>query len=235
MEERAKLWIKRFSGISLVLILIFVASYGHSTQSIIEKMDVDENHIMKLETGEQGAVDLSKIGYYVAFRFEENGNDLGPELKLIDSVGVEIEGREPGRIESNNKRPDSEGSLVYVPVRVFEITNDAEYNLINEGNTTLWLVNDLDIQSSLLSDEWIIVSMLSCCLGFPMGIITLIVGLILWRRKKLSPGKEIILQGNIMTTDELFKKHNSIPEEEEIVPPPFVEPSDKWEDWDGGE
>jgi hypothetical protein len=125
--------------------------------------------------------------------------------------------------------------LVYVPVRVFEITNDAEYNLINEGNTTLWLVNDLDIQSSLLSDEWIIVSMLSCCLGFPMGIITLIVGLILWRRKKLSPGKEIILQGNIMTTDELFKKHNSIPEEEEIVPPPFVEPSDKWEDWDGGE
>jgi hypothetical protein len=38
-----------------------------------------------------------------------------------------------------------------------------------------------------------------------------------------------------MTTDELFKKHNSIPEEEEIVPPPFVEPSDKWEDWDDGE
>ena len=52
--------------------------------------------------------------------------------------------------------------------------------------------------------------MISCFLGFPMAIITLIMGLILWRRKDKSPEKEIIIQQNIMTTDELFKKHNSI-------------------------
>ena len=62
--------------------------------------------------------------------------------------------------------------------------------------------------------------MISCFLGFPMAIITLIVGLILWRRKDKSPEKEIIIQQNIMTTDELFKKHNSI--EGNQVANPFI-------------
>ena len=53
-----------------------------------------------------------------------------------------------------------------------------------------------------------------------MAIITLIVGLILWRRKGKSSEKEMIIQQNIMTTDELFKKHNSI--EGKQVPNPFM-------------
>ena len=121
MEARAKLWIKRLTAISLVLILVFVASYWKSTENIIAKMDIDneENYIIKLEAGEQGNVDLSTIGYYMALRID--GNDSSPELKLTDSEGVEIEGKEPGLIESINKRPDSQGNLIYVPIRVFEI------------------------------------------------------------------------------------------------------------------
>ena len=84
----------------------------------------------------------------------------------------------------------------------------------------MWLIDELDIQASLFSDWWVVVSMISCFLGFPMAIITLIVGLILWRRKDKSPEKEIIIQQNIMTTDELFKKHNSI--EGNQVPNPFM-------------
>jgi len=80
-------------------------------------------------------------------------------------------------------------------------------------------------------------------------------GLILWRRNGRSSEQKIILQENIMTTDEIFKKHNSIVEtkeeildhksiyaeddrgeiNEEKVPAPFVVPSNKWEEWDGGE
>ena len=210
MEGRSKIWVKRFTGVSLFLIIIFVASWSQSTESIVEKMDVDENHIIKLESGEQGSLELSKIGYYIAFRFNENGSQIEPELRMTDMEGNNIEGREPGLIESNNKRPNASGKIVYIPVRVFEIQNDAEYILINDGNTTLWLIDELDIQASLFSDWWVVVSMISCFLGFPMAIITLIVGLILWRRKDKSPEKEIIIQQNIMTTDELFKKHNSI-------------------------
>ena len=220
MEGRSKIWVKRFTGVSLLLIIIFVASWSQSTESIVEKMDVDENHIIKLESGEQGSLELSKIGYYIAFRFNENGSQIEPELRMTDMEGNSIEGREPGLIESNNKRPNASGKIVYIPVRVFEIQNDAEYILINEGNNTLWLIDELDIQASLFSDWWVVVSMISCFLGFPMAIITLIAGLILWRRKDKSPGKEIIIQQNIMTTDELFKKHNSI--EGNQVPNPFI-------------
>ena len=174
MEARAKLWIKRLTAISLVLILVFVASYWKSTENIIDKMDIDneENYIIKLEAGEQGNVDLSTIGYYMALRID--GNDSSPELKLTDIGGVEIEGQKPGLIESINKRPDSQGNLIYDPIRVFEIRDDGEYSIVNEGNTTLWLIDDFKIQSSLLSDGWILISMISCCLGFPLGIITLI-------------------------------------------------------------
>ena len=255
MEENGKLWVKRLSGISLVLIIIFVASYSQSTESIVEKMDVDRNHLVKLEAGEQATVELSKVGYYVAIRHEGESKDEKPELKLTDSEGAEIEGRSLGIIESNNKRPDSQGKLIYIPIRVFEINYDGNYNLINQGNTTLWLVDDLEVQSSLMSDRWIMTSMISCCLGFPLGIFSLIMGLILWRRNSRSSEQKITLQENIMTTDELFKKHNSIVEtkdeildhksiyaeedreeiNEEKVPAPFVATSNKWEEWDGGE
>ena len=115
MGARAKLWIKRLTAISLVLILVFVASYWKSTENIIDKMDIDneENYIIKLEAGEQGNVDLSTIGYYMALRID--GNDSSPELKLTDIGGVEIEGQKPGLIESINKRPDSQGNLIYDP------------------------------------------------------------------------------------------------------------------------
>ena len=262
MEARAKLWIKRLTAISLVLILVFVASYWKSTENIIDKMDIDneENYIIKLEAGEQGNVDLSTIGYYMALRID--GNDSSPELKLTDIGGVEIEGQKPGLIESINKRPDSQGNLIYDPIRVFEIRDDGEYSIVNEGNTTLWLIDDFKIQSSLLSDGWILISMISCCLGFPLGIVTLIVALIFWRRGKRLPEKNIIIRENIMTTDELFKKNNLAGDKE--IPEPFIssenikmesheekyhvvpelkneevdsskEESDRWKIWDEGQ
>jgi hypothetical protein len=220
MGARAKLWIKRLTAISLVLILVFVASYWKSTENIINKMDIDneENYIIKLEAGEQGSVDLSTIGYYMALRID--GNDSSPELKLTDSEGVEIEGKEPGLIESINKRPDSQGNLIYVPIRVFEIKDNGEYSIVNEGNTTLWLIDDFKIQSSLFSDGWIMISMISCCLGFPLGIVTLIGALVLWKRGERNPGKNIMIQGTIMTTDELFKAHNQTTDKE--IPEPFI-------------
>jgi hypothetical protein len=219
MEARAKLWMKRLTTVSLVLILLGVASYWKSAESWDKKTNLDneENYLIKLEAGEQGGVDLSTIGYYVAFRI--NGTDSSPELKLTDNDGVEIEGEEPGWIYSINY-PDSQGNLIYVPIRVFEIKDTGEYNILNEGNTTLWLIDNFEMQLNLLSDGWMIISLISCCLGFPLGIITLIGGLILWRRNRQFPEKKIIIQRNIMTTDELFKKHNMGSLKE--IPEPFI-------------
>ncbi len=56
MKEGAKLWLKRLTGVSIVLILIFVGTYSESTDRIIQRMNVEENNLIQLEGGENGIV-----------------------------------------------------------------------------------------------------------------------------------------------------------------------------------
>ena len=223
MKSGAKLWVKRLSGLSIILILVFVGTYGESTDKIIQKMNVEENNLLELESGEEDAIQLEKIRFYTVVTLE--GNEIKEyEVKLIDQDGQEISGYEPSSIEKMNKRPDSSGKLVFIPVIIFEVPSDGEYVFHNQGNNSLWVLDDIEIQSSLISDQIILVSMFSCCLGFPLGIIALIGWLVVWRTKNKSPQK-LIVNEQIMTTDQLFKQYNAKSEksmiENDEVPAPF--------------
>ena len=223
MKSGAKLWIKRLSGFSIILILVFIGTYGESTDKIVQIMNVEENNLLELESGEEDAIQLEKIRFYTVVTLE--GNEIKEyEVKLIDQDGQEISGYEPSSIEKMNKRPDSSGNLVFVPVIIFEVPSDAEYVFHNQGNYSLWVLDDIEIQSSLISDQIILVSMFSCCLGFPLGIIALIGWLVVWRTKNKSPQK-LIVNEQIMTTDQLFKQYNAKSEksmiENDEVPAPF--------------
>ena len=219
MMSGAKVWVKRLTGLSIILILIFVATYSDSTDKIIERMNVEENNLLELEGGAEEAVELEKLGLYTVVTLE--GKELlENEIKLVNQEGEEIEGVVPNSLEKMNKRPDASGKLVYVPVMIFDVPENAEYQLLNEGNNTLWILDDLEIQSSLISDTTILVSMLSCCLGFPLGIIALIGGLLVWRKKN-KPQQKLLIREEIMTTDQLFKQYNSTVKED--VPAPFVD------------
>ena len=219
MMSGAKVWVKRLTGLSIILILIFVATYSDSTDKIIERMNVEENNLLELEGGAEGAVELEKLGLYTVVTLE--GKELlENEIKLVNQEGKEIEGVVPNSLEKMNKRPDASGKLVYVPVMIFDVPENAEYQLLNEGNNTLWILDDLEIQSSLISDTTILASMLSCCLGFPLGIIALIGGLLVWRKKN-KPQQKLLIREEIMTTDQLFKQYNSTVKED--VPAPFVD------------
>ena len=201
MKEGAKLWLKRLTGVSIVLILIFVGTYSESTDRIIQRMNVEENNLLQLEGGENGIVELDKVRLYTVVRLSDNELDV----KLTNENGEEINGYEPNAFEKLNKKPNSDGDMVYFPVMIFEVSENSEYNLINEGNTTLWLIDDFEIQSGLFSDNIIMLSMISCCLGFPLGLFTLIMGLFFWLRKDKHPQK-LIIREEILTTDEVFKK-----------------------------
>tara|TARA_B100001093_G_scaffold119879_1_gene112563 strand:- start:2347 stop:3189 length:843 start_codon:yes stop_codon:yes gene_type:complete len=223
MKSGAKLWIKRLSGLSIILILVFIGTYGESTDKIVQIMNVEENNLLELESGEEDAIQLEKIRFYTVVTLE--GNEIKEyEVKLIDQDGQEISGYEPSSIEKMNKRPDSSGKLVFIPVIIFEVPSDGEYVFHNQGNNSLWVLDDIEIQSSLISDQIILVSMFSCCLGFPLGIIALIGWLVVWRTKNKSPQK-LIINEQIMTTDQLFKQYNAKSEksmiENDEVPAPF--------------
>ena len=225
MKSGAKLWVKRLSGLSIILILVFIGTYGESTDKIVQIMNVEENNLLELESDEEGAIQLEEIRFYTVVTLE--GNEIEEyEVKLIDREGQEISGYEPSSIEKINKRPDSSGKLVFVPIIIFEVPNNAEYIFHNQGNNTLWVLDDIEIQSSLISEQIILISMFSCCLGFPLGIIALIGWLVVWRRKDKSPQK-LIVSEQIMTTDQLFKQYNAASEksmiESDDVPAPFAE------------
>lgn len=223
MKSGAKRWIKRLSGLSIILILVFIGTYGESTDKIVQIMNVEENNLLELESGQEDAIQLEKIRFYTVVTLE--GNEIKEyEVKLIDQDGQEISGYEPSSIEKMNKRPDSSGKLVFIPVIIFEVPSDGEYVFHNQGNNSLWVLDDIEIQSSLISDQIILVSMFSCCLGFPLGIIALIGWLVVWRTKNKSPQK-LIVNEQIMTTDQLFKQYNAKSEksmiENDEVPAPF--------------
>ena len=225
MKGRANVWVKRLSGLSIILILVFVGTYGDSTDKIIEIMDAEENNLLELESGQEGAVQLEKIRFYTIVSLE--GNEIKEnEVKLFNQEGEEIIGKSLSSIEKMNKRPDGNGKLVFIPVIIFEVSENTEYIFQNQGNNTLWVLDDLEILSSLISDEIILISMISCCFGFPLGIISLIGWLVIWRRKA-KPSEKLILKQEVITTDQLFKQYNSTDKnssvENEKIPAPFLD------------
>ena len=157
MKGGANMWVKRLSGLSIILILVFVGTYGDSTDKIIEIMDAEENNLLELESGQEGAVQLEKIRFYTIVSLE--GNEIKEnEVKLFNQEGEEIIGKSLSSIEKMNKRPDGNGELVFIPVIIFEVSENTEYIFQNQGNDTLWVLDDLEIQSSLISDDIIPVS-----------------------------------------------------------------------------
>ena len=59
---------------------------------MIEVLDPKTTNLVELPPNSSQSVELERMGLYVALRID--GEDTLPELKLINSSGKEIEGRE---------------------------------------------------------------------------------------------------------------------------------------------
>jgi len=212
-------WAKRLTGVSVLLLLIGVVSYYFAMPAMFEELDPAQNNMLELGPGEDGQVEIEDLGEYVALRLEgENDADL----RLVNSDGQVDTGSKPSAIDIT--RTGEDGTL-YVPVRVFRSSAAGEYTLFNDGETTLWLVDDVSAQSALFTKPWFVVMTVGCCLGPVFGVVGLILALIGWG----SRGKEnvpVVLdtQGRLPTTDELYRQyHNMEVEPENDVPDPFAD------------
>ncbi len=242
-------WAKRLTGASILLLLIGVVSYYNAMPSMFEELDPAQSHMLELEPGDSGEVEIAALGEYVALRLE---GDESSDLRLVDSNGQEDKGSAPTSFDI--VRTGEDGTS-YVPVRVFRSSGAGEYTLYNDGATTLWFVDDVSAQAALFTEPWFVVMMVGCCLGPVLGVIGLILMLIGWgsRGKENTP---VVLdnQGRLPTTDELYRQYHSIEEEPgsdipdpfadtrqsgaiEPVPhedPPNEESESDWKGWDEG-
>jgi len=241
-------WAKRLTGASILLLLIGLVSYYNAMPSMFEQLDPAQNHMLELESGESGELEILALGEYVALRLDGEGE---VDLRLVDSTGQEDEGSAPTTFDIVRTGEDG---LSYVPVRVFRSTPAGEYTLYNDGTTTLWFVDDVSAQAELFTKPWFVVMMVGCCLGPILGVVGLILALIGWgnRDKDNSP---IVFSndGRLPTTDELYKQHHGLDMETNAeIPDPFAsversdmnqelqndsrkeDPESDWKGWDEG-
>lgn len=243
MVEGARLWARRLSGAAFLLLLIGVISYWQAEASIYDNLDPGQNHLLELEAGQSGEVSLTETGKYVALRIEE-GDEAG--LRLVDSTGEEEEGVAPGALEAER---ETQNGTRYIPVRVFTAVEPGTYTLYNDGDSTLWLVDDVSAGVALLENRWVVLMFLGCCLGLPLGGVALF--LVFFDRRRSKKGSAPFImpsEGRLPTTDELYRQHrdSTQSEAEQNVPDPFLrqvpaseeaqreESGADWRGWDEG-
>jgi len=239
------LWAKRLSGASLLLILIGGVSYYNAMPAIFDELDPAQRHLLELEAGESEEVTLELFGEYVALRVTE-GDSQAAELRLIDAMGSEESGSAPTGLDVDRLGEDE---TLYTSVRVFRSAQAGDYTLHNDGNTTLWFVDDVSAQKALFGSGWFVMMFFGCCLGLPLGVIALILALAGRGQRKKSGGPVVMSkEGRLPTTDELYRQYRGLPEveEEESIADPFPgqttvgeesqqsEGNRDWQGWDEG-
>ena len=243
MAEGARLWAKRLSGAAFLLLLIGVISYWQEEASIYDNLDPGQNHLWEREAGQSGEVSLTETGKYVALRIEEGD---GAGLRLVDSIGEEEEGATPGALEAER---ETQNGTRYIPVRVFTAVELGTYTLYNDGDSTLWLVDDVSAGVALLENQWVVLMFLGCCLGLPLGGVALFL-VFFDRRSSRKDSAPLIIpsEGRLPTTDELYRQYRDSTqgEAEQNVPDPFLgqapaseekqreESGADWRGWDEG-
>ena len=204
-------WAKRLSGASFLLLLIGVVSYYNAMPAMFDELDPAQQHLLELEAGESGEITLYSLGEYVALRVTD-GDSRTAELRLVNISGTEESGTPP--TGSHVERPGEDGTI-YAPVRVFGSAQAGDYTLYNDGNSTLWFVDDISAQNALFGNSWFVLMFFGCCLGIPLGVVALILALV-GRRRVGKAGDPVVMskEGRLPTTDELYRQYRGLPEAE---------------------
>ena len=215
------------SAISVLLLITFMAILPSAVEKMEPMLDPEQQNVARLEAGESSSVDFVGGHVYVALRVNEDGNDPDAELRLLDEGGQEFSGDSPTRLHVER----FVNGTSYAPVRVFCFPNGCDsgtYTLENEGDSVLWLVDDSASDIEFLTEPLVLATFGTCCLGVMSGIIALIFAILMFRNKSNQDGKQVsglIIDGRVMTTDELYRAHQEQNKEVSDVPDPFVRSS----------
>lgn len=171
-------------------------------------LDPEQEHVFHLQGGEMESGELIDTHYYVALRIVVEGEDPpAANLRLVTDDGEkEIEGEAPNALHVD--RQLSADGPTYRPVRVFIIPNTGDYTLHNEGNSELWLVDDFANEMQVFSEPSVLVMFGSCCLGLIVGLVAIVFAILTLKNRDSGDGKQvsgIVIEGRVMTTDELFR------------------------------
>ncbi len=212
------------SAISVLLLITFMAILPGAVEKMEPMLDPEQQNVARLEAGGSSSVDFVGGHVYVALRVNEGENDPIAELRLLDQENQEFSGDGPTRLHVER----FVNGTSYAPVRIFCFPNGCDsgtFTLHNDGDSVLWLVDDSASDIEFLTEPLVLATFGTCCLGVMSGIIALIFGILVFRNKSNQDGKQVsglIIDGRVMTTDELYHAHQEQNKESSDVPDPFV-------------
>ena len=216
------------SAISVLLLITFMAVLPGTYEKMEPMLDPEQQNMARLEAGESASVDFVGGHVYVALRVNDGENDPAAELRLLfDDENQEFSGDSPTRLHVERLV----NGTSYAPVRVFCFPNGCQsgtFTLHNDGDSVLWLVDDSASDIEFLTEPLVLATFGACCLGVMSGIIALIFGILVFRDKSNQDGKQVsglIIDGRVMTTDELYHAYQEQNKEVSDVPDPFVRSS----------
>ena len=215
------------SAISVLLLITFMAVLPGTYEKMEPMLDPEQQNMARLEAGESASVDFVGGHVYVALRVNEGGDAPAAELRLLDEENQELSGDSPTRLHVERRV----NGTSYAPVRVFCFPNGCDsgtYTLHNEGDSVLWLVDDSASDFEFFTEPLVLATFATCCLGVVSGIIALIFAILMFQNKSNQDGKQVsglIIDGRVMTTDELYRAHQEQNKEISDVPDPFVRSS----------
>ena len=203
-SRRIAMWA---SGVSIALFVAFILVMPEAMEEMGSVLDPEKQNVARLESGERAAIDLLDSHYYVALRVVEDGANPSADLRLVDEGGeTEIEGDAPHFLHTD--RLIEENGPTYRPVRAFIVQDSASYTLHNEGDSTLWLVDDYSSEMEIISNPTILAMFGTCCFGLIAGLIAIIFAILAFRSRSNAPQQQvkgIVIEGRVMTTDELYR------------------------------
>ena len=247
------------SAISVLLLITFMAILPGTLDKMEPMLDPEQQNVARLEAGESSSIDFVDGHVYVALRVNEDGDDPAAKFRLLDEEGQEFSGDNPTRLHVERLV----NGTSYAPVRVFCFPNGCDsgtYILHNEGESVLWLVDDSASDIEFLMEPLVLAAFGTCCLGVMSGIIALVFAILMFRNKTSQDGKQVsglIIDGRVMTTDDLYRAYQEQNKNGSDVPDPFVrnstnsqtieaisdendlrigeeEDEDDWKGWDEG-
>ena len=209
------------SAVSIVLLIAFMAILPNAVENMEPMLDPELENVTRLDAGGSGSFDLKGSHVYVALRLSEGEDDPIANLRMIEDDGQEFSGDGPTRLHVERLV----NGTTYVPVRVFMPPSGGTYTLYNDGDSVLWLVDDTASELKVFSDPIILAMFGTCCFGVMSGVVALIFAILMLQNKSKDDGRKpngLIIDGKVMTTDELYRSQNQTNLSDSEVQNPFI-------------
>ncbi len=235
-QDNKKPWAKWLAIVAIGLITISLISFTNSMDDIEDLVDPGENNSGIIGPNSNKEIDLENNRIYTILRIVENINDEAElDLEITNSNGKIVDIDEPTWMQP--QRTGDGGSVIYDPIGTISLTQSGAYNFENRNSTTtIYVVDDQSVDLQAFQQPGILVAFISCCFGLIILPLSLIVHLLVGRKKV---EQRVILQkmptDRIPTTDELFLIREGKLDTQNIqgvkqkktIPPPFTNMSKK--------